>query len=89
MQFWCSAEVVSNSDDRVGQNSCKCSLVGSRRVDGNELSKDRIEESYTVLFIYFRPSFLFTYLAYVMVAILRYIKWFFCLLFLFFYYHYS
>ncbi|KAG6722046.1 hypothetical protein I3842_03G142200 [Carya illinoinensis] len=47
MQFWHSAEVVSNSDESVGQNSSKCSLVGSRRVDGNEVFKDKIEESYT------------------------------------------
>lgn len=59
MQFWCSAEVISNSDNPgVGQKNCKYSSFGSRKVDGDEVSKDKIEGSDTVLVIYLRPSFL-------------------------------
>jgi hypothetical protein len=59
MQFWCSAEVLLNRDDpSVGQKNCNYSLVGSRTVDGNEVSKDKIGESDMVLVIYLRPSFL-------------------------------
>ncbi|XP_042975984.1 chromatin modification-related protein EAF1 B-like isoform X1 [Carya illinoinensis] len=48
MQFWCSAEVISNSDNPgVGQKNCKYSSFGSRKVDGDEVSKDKIEGSDT------------------------------------------
>lgn len=59
MQFWCSAEINSNSDNPgVGQKNCKHSSFRSRKVDGSEVFKDKIEESDTVLVIYLRPSFL-------------------------------
>ncbi|KAM4070610.1 hypothetical protein ACB094_12G178000 [Castanea mollissima] len=46
MQFWSAAEVLLNGDDQtVVQKNCKYGLVGSRRIDGNEVSEDKIGES--------------------------------------------
>ena len=45
MQFWHSAKVLLCGDDpSVGPNNCKYELVGSRRIDGNEFSVDKIGE---------------------------------------------
>lgn len=53
MQFWSSAEAHLNSNDQtVVQKNCKYGLVGSRRIDGNEVSEDKIGESDMVLVIY-------------------------------------
>uniref|UniRef100_A0A2N9I759 Myb-like domain-containing protein n=1 Tax=Fagus sylvatica TaxID=28930 RepID=A0A2N9I759_FAGSY len=46
MKFWSSAEVLLNSDDpTVVQKNSKYGLGGSRRIDGNEVSEDKIGES--------------------------------------------
>ena len=60
MKFWSSAEVLLNSDDpTVVQKNCKYGLGGSRRIDGNEVSEDKIGESDMVLIIFLRPFFFF------------------------------
>ncbi|XP_059594012.1 chromatin modification-related protein EAF1 B [Vitis vinifera] len=46
MQFWHSAEVLLHGDDLgVGPKNCKYELVGSRRIDGNEVPVDKIGEA--------------------------------------------
>lgn len=80
MQFWCSAEVLSNSDDpSVGQKNCKYSSGESRMVDGNEVSKDKIEEFDTVLVIFLKPSLLVTTSVFVMIVTECYANGFYCL----------
>lgn len=54
MQFWHSAEVLLHGDDLgVGPKNCKYELVGSRRIDGNEVPVDKIGEANMVMIIYF------------------------------------
>jgi hypothetical protein len=81
MKFWSSAEVLLNSDDpTVVQKNSKYGLGGSRRIDGNEVSEDKIGESDMVLIIFLRPFFFFvTALVYVMIVIQCYTNGFSCL----------
>lgn len=50
MQFWHLAEVLLHNDDPgSGPKNCEYELVGSRRIDGNEVPVDKIGEANMVM----------------------------------------